>query len=125
MTSKVWNSLINVSNTEYDILTMKSIISEFDMKNKDSVIPYDIKVYKLYVSLYDYANKYDVNWYCINKDAVILANIYATYFPDNYEITPSILYNFYNNLHIIGNPVIKPFNIRVLFTKIAIDNKLC
>lgn len=125
MTSKVWNSLINVSNTEYDILTMKSIISEFDMKNKDSVIPYDIKVYKLYVSLYDYAHKCNVNWYCINKDAVILANIYATYFPDNYEITPSILYNFYNNLHIIGNPAIKPFNIRVLFTKIAIDNKLC
>jgi hypothetical protein len=125
MSSKVWNSLINVSKTEYDILTMKSLISDFNMKNQESDIPYDIKVYQFYVALYDYANEYDVNWYNINTDAVILANMYAKYFPNNSEITPSILYNFYNNLHIIGHSAIKPFNIRVLFTKIAIDHKLC
>ncbi len=114
MTDKL-SRLVDVANAEYEYLTIKLCMQKICHK-----FTYDTNVYNFYLILYDYSKEFDVPWHYINRDILILGQVYAFNFPNQYDINIPFLISFYNIVSNTKIPSIQSFYIRVLFTKISI-----
>lgn len=116
--SEKLSRLLDVSNAEYEYIT----IQKFMNSNRNKCY-YDVQVYDFYLKLYEYAKKCNIHWFYIHRDILMLGQLFV-YLLKNKEITPKILVEFHNILANNNNPYVKPYYIRLLFTKIAIQYKL-